>query len=124
MRNWTDQEVEIILGNFLRAGVIVAAIVVLLGGILYLLSHGAKLPDYRVFQGEPADLRSITGILKEVIDLSPKAIIQLGLLFLIATPVTRVILSIYGFMHQKDRTYIIVTVIVLMILLYSLAGGF
>jgi len=124
MRNWTDQQVENILGNLLRAGVIVAAIVVLLGGILYLLSHAAQLPNYRVFRGEPADLRSIIGILKEVIGLSPQAIIQIGLLLLIATPVARVILSIYGFVRQKDRTYIIITLIVLMILLYSLSGGF
>jgi uncharacterized membrane protein len=124
MRNWTDQEVENILGNLLRTGVIIAATVVLLGGIIYLLSHGSYLPDYRVFRGEPAGLRSIIGILKEVISFSPQAVIQLGLLLLIATPVTRVILSIYGFMHQKDRTYIIITLIVLMILLYSLSGGF
>jgi uncharacterized membrane protein len=48
--------------------------------------------------------------------------IQLGLLFLIATPVARVAFSVYAFMRERDKTYVIITLIVLAILLYSLFG--
>jgi uncharacterized membrane protein len=66
---WSDERVEEIMGNLLRAGVILAAIVVLAGGIFYLIRYGTTSPDYRVFRGEPADLRSVSGILAEAIEL-------------------------------------------------------
>ena len=48
--------------------------------------------------------------------------IQLGLLLLIATPVARVAFSLVAFIRQRDRTYIVITTIVLGLLLYSLMG--
>ena len=42
---WTDQRIEQIVGNLLRAGVILAAAVVLGGGILYLIHHGKEPID-------------------------------------------------------------------------------
>jgi len=50
-------------------------------------------------------------------------VIQLGLLLLIATPIARVALSLVAFVKQHDRTYIVVTTIVLVLLLYSLTGA-
>lgn len=120
---WTDQQVEQIVGNLLRAGVILAASVVLLGGALYLARYGTTMPDYRVFRGEPSDLRSIAGILRDVRAFDSRGIIQLGLLLLIATPVARVTFSLFAFARQRDATYVIVTLIVLGVLIYSLSGG-
>jgi uncharacterized membrane protein len=121
---WTDQRVEEIVGNLLRGGVIVAAIVVLAGGFVYLVRYGGTTPDYRVFHGEPADLRSVSGIVTDALELRSRGIIQLGLLLLVATPVARVVFSIFAFAHQHDLTYVIITSIVLAILLYSLASGY
>ncbi len=56
-------------------------------------------------------------------DLNGRGIIQLGLLFLIATPVARVIFSIWGFADERDRMYVVFTVIVLAILIFSLVGS-
>jgi uncharacterized membrane protein len=122
-RVWTDDQVEMIVGNLLRAGVIAAATVVLVAGILYLIRHGAAPPDYRVFHGEPADLRSVPGIVRDVLALRSRAVIQLGLLLLIATPVARVAFAVFAFARQRDRTYVIVTLLVLAMLLYSMMGG-
>ena len=52
-----------------------------------------------------------------------RGLIQLGLLLLIATPVARVAFSVFAFARQHDRTYVVVTLIVLSILIFSLAGG-
>jgi uncharacterized membrane protein len=52
-----------------------------------------------------------------------RGLIQLGLLFLIATPIARVGFSIVGFALERDRMYVIFTLIVLAILLYSLLGS-
>jgi len=121
--SWSDEKVETIMGNLLRAGVMLAAAVVLAGGLIYLLRHGAAQPGYHVFRGEPADLRSIRGIVAEAVTLRGRGIIQLGLLLLIATPIARVAFSVYAFARQGDRIYIVVTLIVLTLLLYGLAGS-
>ena len=50
-RAWTDQRIEDILGNLLRAGVGLSAFVVFCGAIIYLAQHGHSPADYRVFRG-------------------------------------------------------------------------
>ena len=122
LTKWTDQKVEGVIGNLLRTGVILSATVVLIGAAIYLLRHGGSPADYRVFQGEPNDLRSLPGIIQRSIHLSGRGIIQLGLLALIATPVARVAFAIYGFAAEGDRLYVAFSALVLAVLLYSLIG--
>ena len=122
-RPWSDEQVEGIVGNLLRGGVIAAAGVVLAGGILYLSRYGANLPDYSAFHGVPVEFRSVDGIIKAAFALRGRGLIQLGLLLLIATPVARVAFSIFAFAMERDRIYVVVALIVLGVLLYSLAGG-
>lgn len=122
-RAWSDKRIEEIVGNLLRAGVTLSALVVLAGAVVYLLRHGRSLTDYHVFHGEPSDLRSLRGILHSAFTLHGRGIIQLGLVLLIATPVARVAFSIWGFAEEHDRMYMIFTGVVLIILLYSLLGA-
>ena len=49
-----------------------------------------------------------------------RAIVQLGLVLLIATPVARVAFTLVAFARQRDRAYVMITTIVLALLLYSL----
>jgi uncharacterized membrane protein len=118
-----DEKLEQMLGNLLRAGVMISGAVVLAGGVLYLLRHGSAVPHYRVFSGEPSDLRHVRGIVSDALDLRDRGLIQFGLLLLVATPVARVLSSLVGFAIQRDRTYVAVTLIVLAVLIYGLAGG-
>jgi uncharacterized membrane protein len=120
---WTDTQIDTIIGNLLRIGVVIASTTILVGGMIYLIRHGAAQPNYRVFSGEPADLRNLIGIAQNALSFSGRGIIQLGLLLLIATPLARVIFSIMAFTVQRDRIYVIVTLIVFAILLYSLVGS-
>jgi len=122
-RAWSDEKMEQIIGTLLISGVIGAALIVLVGGVLYLIRYGATLPDYTVFRGEPAELRSLFGIVGGGLSFQIRSVIQLGLLLLIATPVARVAFSILAFALQRDRTYVIVTLIVFAVLIYSLIGG-
>jgi len=121
-QSWTDQKMEETIGNLLRAGVLLSASVVLAGGVIYLIRHGHSSADYRVFRGEPTDLKTLRGICGSAFKLSGRGIIQLGLLLLIATPVARVAFSVWGFAAEHDRMYVVFTLIVLAILLLSLAG--
>ena len=52
-----------------------------------------------------------------------EAIVTLGLLVLIATPVARVAVSVVAFIHHRDRTYALITAAVLCLLLLSLVLG-
>jgi uncharacterized membrane protein len=111
------------IGRLLRAGLIVAAAVVVVGAVVHLIRHGPEQPSYRIFRGEPADLRSIGGILRDSLQWHGAALIQLGLVLLLATPVARVALSVVAFALQRDRLYVGVTLTVMAILLYSIFGG-
>jgi uncharacterized membrane protein len=122
-QGWSDQDIEQKVGNLLRVGVFLSALVVFSGAIVYLFRHGFAHADYRIFRGEPSDLRSVVGIIGDAFALHGRGIIQLGLLLLIATPVARVAFSIWGFAEEGDHMYIVFTIIVLVILLYSLFGS-
>src|SRR5271167_3884050 len=121
--NWGDLEIEIIIGTLLRTGVILAAGVVLLGAAVYLAHYGFAAVDYRTFHGDPEFLRTLTGIVGGALHLDGRAIIQLGLLLLIATPVARVAFSAVAFAIERDYLYVWITLFVLGILLYSLLGS-
>jgi uncharacterized membrane protein len=123
MQAWTDHRVETIIGTLLRAGVLVAATLTLVGGSIYLARHRHAVEDYRVFHGEPAELRDVGGIIRGSLELHGRGLIQLGLLCLIATPILRVIFSVFAFARQHDRMYVGFTLIVLAVLLYSLLGS-
>ena len=122
-RGWTDRRMDIVIGNLLRSGVVLSALIVSVGAVIYLVRHGHSPTEYRVFRGEPSDLRSIRGILRDALALRGRGIIQLGLLFLIATPVARVAFSIFGFAEEKDRMYVLIASVVLLVLAYSLIGS-
>ena len=118
----TDERVDRIIGQLLRAGVVLSAVVVAAGGALYLLRHGTQFPGYAAFDGVPSDLRTPLPILGGVLAGSGRALIQLGLLLLIATPVARVVFSVAAFALERDRIYVAITLFVLAVLLWSLAG--
>lgn len=119
-----EQQLEQFISQLLKYGVLLASGIVLVGGVLYLIRHGAEPADYRFFQGEPAEFRSPMGVLQAVLSGSRRGIIQLGLLILIATPITRVAFSFLAFLRQRDLVYIIVTLCVLVGLIYSLVGAY
>lgn len=116
-------QIETFLGRFLRAGVLLAGAVVALGGIVYLSRHGFERPHYAAFKGEPSDLRTLGGIARESVDFRGRAIIQFGLVLLIALPIARVAFSAAAFAWERDYPYVLLTLIVLALLAYSLFGS-
>jgi uncharacterized membrane protein len=117
-----EHAVELALATLLRVGVLLAAAFVLAGGVAYLFTHGGERPDYTHFDSETADLRSITGVANAAAHLQPRGLIQFGLLLLIATPIIRVAFSLLAFVRERDRIYVAITSVVLVILLLSLLG--
>jgi|SRR5579862_1524911 len=120
----TDQKLEMAIGRMLQAGVLLAAAVVFIGGVLYLHQATGARPDYSHFHGEAARLISPVSIVSTAFRGDPQSIIQLGLLLLIATPIARVVLAAVGFLFERDHLYVWVSLIVLAVLLYSLWHAF
>ncbi len=118
-----DKDLEEIVGNLLRIGVLTAALIVIVGAVLYLANYGTAAPAYSTFKGEPQNLRDIFSILGNITALNGRDLIQLGILLLIATPIARVVFSVFAFARERDRTYVMVTLIVMVILIYSLIWG-
>lgn len=107
------------MGNMLRIGVTIAALVVLAGGVLYLKQFHGPAPDYQHFHGASTAYGNVRAILSGVRQLDSRSLIAFGILLLIATPVCRVAFGVIGFSLERDRIYTTVSAIVLAILLTS-----
>ncbi|HEX7977952.1 MAG TPA: DUF1634 domain-containing protein [Gemmatimonadaceae bacterium] len=111
---------EQVIGRLLQAGVVLASIVVILGATLLLVRHGAEAAAFSVFRGGSSHLRSVSAAIIGAVHGDPGAIVQLGLVLLIATPVARVALTLAAFAAQRDRLYVVMTAVVLTLLLIGL----
>ncbi len=116
----TDQRMEVMMGRLLQAGVLLASAVVLTGGLLYLHANAGHVADFGSFNGEPADLRHLTELLHLLVRGNPAAIIQFGILLLIATPIARVLFAVVGFAMEQDRLYVAVSLIVFAVLMFGI----
>jgi uncharacterized membrane protein len=115
-----DRRMEIVMGRLLQAGVLLASAVVLLGGILYVLQHRGAPMNYRTFSSAAASLRHPAQLLGLVSAGDGAGIIQLGVLLLIATPIARVVFAVVAFAIERDRLYVLVSLVVLAVLMASL----
>jgi uncharacterized membrane protein len=119
----SDHAIEQFIGRVLQIGVLIAAAVTLTGGILLLAKQGGTVPAFAPFRGQPAYLTSVDGVLRAVRERRSDALVQLGILLLIAVPIVRVACTLVAFVLQRDRTYVLITLLVLGLLMYGLFFG-
>ena len=127
-----DQRLEVAIAFLLRVGVITAAVLVAIGGVLTLRHPEAPVPNYHVFHA-PGDgscaiatgtaIHSISAVFRQLGNGTGPSIIGLGLLVLIATPIARVIFAVVGFARERDTLYTVISLIVFVILAFSLVHG-
>src|SRR5262245_48323739 len=102
------------LGWLLLVGVVASALVLLIGGAVYLTRHSHEpVPDHRAFKPEPPEFSHPAEIARAALAGRGRAIIQVGIVLLIATPILRVAYSVQAFARRRDRAYTIITLIVL-----------
>ncbi|MCL2597817.1 MAG: DUF1634 domain-containing protein [Paludibacter sp.] len=122
---------EIVASKTLRIGVIAAMALTVAGGIIYLFEHHGTINSFKAisqssniaFIGTPSYLRELSTIIPRLLQFDGAAIIQLGVIVLIATPVLRVTMSLISFVIEKDILYVIITAIVLTVILLNMTFG-
>ena len=110
---------EVHLAKFMLIGVLLAAAVLLGGGLVYIFQNMGSIPGDHLFRGEPKDLRSPVLIFTDTLKGNDRAFIQLGLLILLANPLLRVALAALGFAAEKNWLYVGFSLLVLTVLLGS-----
>ena len=104
-KRWTDpqadQRAERLVGRILQIGVLVSALVVLAGGVLYLAQNACEPAGHHEFHGEPERLRNLVEIPREAAQLHARGIVQFGILLLILTPVARVAFTALVFLAAR-----------------------
>jgi uncharacterized membrane protein len=120
MAKFKDTDIQSLIGQVLRAGMIISISIVFIGGVFYIYRHGHTIANYRIFTGVPDFVQHTGTLINGVINLKGQAIIQIGIILLIATPILRVIFSAIGFMLEKDYMYVGISLLVLLIIFISL----
>jgi uncharacterized membrane protein len=121
------QRAEEVISVVLRLGVLISAALVVAGTLMTFAHH----PDYvsdpaaldRVVEPGADFPRTLSEVASGIAAGRGRAVVTLGLLVLVATPVIRVAVSIMAFARQRDRTFVVITSTVLLLLLLSFALG-
>ena len=125
---------ELLISYVLRGGVLVSAAIIAFGilrlGVTHTTGYAAilrhDLPDivaYHPHAGPGTFPTALGAVWTGVLAGKPYAIVAIGILLLIATPVFRVALSVAFFMLQRDWLYVGITLFVLAVLLGSALAG-
>jgi uncharacterized membrane protein len=121
------RRVELLISNLLRSGVSVSLVLIVVGTIISFTRHPEYLSSaaelQRLTQPGAAFPHTLPDVVAGIRALRGRAIVTLGLLLLIATPVVRVAVSIFAFIYQGDRIFILITTVVLCLLLLSFVLG-
>ena len=125
MRLRDPEAMNDLVSYLLRSGVLLSSGIITLGAVLALAKYGS-LSTSAFFVYLPNQIPhgtfnvSFSGILSGLAILDPFSIIELGVIVLLATPVARVLLSIFLFAAEGDRLYVYVTIVVLALLLFGI----
>jgi uncharacterized membrane protein len=111
------------MGRLLQLGVLIAAGLMLIGGIIFLFISPEPRPLYTEFHPTAESFRSIPRIFRDAFQGRGGALIQVGTFLMIATPVARVAFCVYAFGRSHDKRYVTVSSIVLALLLYGIFFG-
>ncbi|MBB1138434.1 DUF1634 domain-containing protein [Myroides sp. WP-1] len=122
---FTDNQLQNIIGNVLRYGVLSALTVTLLGGIILLAKDAQQVVSFSTFVEKDQNLFVVfQTILQGVKEWDGASIIFLGILLLFLTPALRLLLSLFSFILEKDKLYVVITLIVIAVIILSVSFGF
>lgn len=108
---------RLVISRLLLVGVVLSAVLIAIGLAAFLL----RVPPADVTQGVRFRLALLVS---ELAHGDPRAVLWLGLVALVLTPLTRVIVSVVAFVRLRDTAFVALTGAVLVLLLVSaIVGG-
>lgn len=111
---------ESLIGYVMRTGLWISVIIVLIGGVLYLLQNGSQFIHYQTLQHDTKSSVTLLDILRGSFSFSPVSLVWLGLLILVLTQVIRVALTVVLFIVERDFIFACISGLILIILIYSI----
>jgi uncharacterized membrane protein len=123
MKDGDSDSMNTVIARVLRYGVLLSSAVIVLGTLGLAAGQGAS--DASAFFEYPGSVpsnvpASVSAFLTGLTTFSPFSWIELGVILLMATPVSRVAISVYLFGSRRDRLYALITSVVLALLLFSM----
>ncbi|MCY0967799.1 DUF1634 domain-containing protein [Chryseobacterium wangxinyae] len=123
-KNFTDVDLNRSVGNLLRLGVILSVITSLIG-FVKLFMEGFEMPrKYKLLDMGTSSEKVWSHFWQTLCKGEGMAIIQLGILMLIFTPLMRIIFALIGYLKEKDYLYVLISSIVLIIMIISFVTGY
>lgn len=121
---FTDVDLNRSVGNLLRLGVILSVAISLVG-FIKLFSEGFVMPKkYKMLNMGSSSEKVWGSFWDSLCKGEGMAIIQLGILLLILTPLVRIIFALIGYLKEKDYIYVVISLIVLAIMTVSFLTGY
>jgi uncharacterized membrane protein len=119
--------VELIISRVLRGGVVASLAVILVGVVASFVRHPAYVSSRdeltRVTSRDSGFPHTPSQVWTALLEGRGQAIVVIGLMLLLLTPILRVAISIIAFAVEKDLTFVVITSAVLLFLLLSFAVG-
>ncbi len=118
--NLKDEQVEALIGQVLRIGTMLSCGITFIGLCVFMVHNASAIPHYHIFLSGLGQFYGPHTLLQHVMHGQATALMELGILLLIATPVARVAFLVAAFGLERDGMYVGVSGLVLAILLYSI----
>lgn len=113
---YNDQQLRQFLAKFLKISVWSSLVIALIGLTLFFIQKPSLDPDYSQFKAEGF---SFSEFFQHLFQGEGIAVMTLGIICLILTPVMRVLVAMMGYYREKDRLYTLIAAFVLLIIIFS-----
>ncbi len=111
------------IARLLTLCTVLAAVIGVVGVCMALITRTATQPaTLRTFQGTGEAYRTVGSVISNALALDARAIMQVAVIVLIATPVLRVVVTCLLFVRRREWVFVVVSLIVLGGLALGLTG--
>jgi uncharacterized membrane protein len=114
-----EERLRLLMSRLMIRGIVLAAVVMLIGGVIFLSHHAWQKPGDHKFTGEPGDLRHPVAIFKAALKGNDDCLIQIGVLLMLLNPLVRVAMAALGYAASRDRLYAGIAGLVFAVLVVS-----
>jgi uncharacterized membrane protein len=112
------KKMQALISILLLIGIFISALLVIIGGTLYLVQYGHNNWQTELLQADTYQL-SVIHLWETALSFTPVGMIELGLLSLVATQILRVALLCWFYTAQRDYWFMFFTFFILLVLIYS-----